>query len=121
MLYWVLPGDRTKKGRRYINISKRLSMFTNSYKDRNVERDQVQIYKGRKLLSEKASDTLAVKLLGGPNLSVYVDVVKNRIYCSTRISYLVTPSVWKRDVKRPTALRNQFPTSSDLALRLILR
>ena len=42
-----------------------------------MERDRVQIYKGRKLLSEKASDTLAVKLLGGPNLSVYVDVVKN--------------------------------------------
>ena len=34
-------------------------------------------FKGGKLLSQKASDTLAVKLLGGPNLSVYVDVVKN--------------------------------------------
>lgn len=45
--------------------------------DEGVDRDRVQIFKGRKLLSQKASDTLAVKLLGGPNLSVYVDVVKN--------------------------------------------
>lgn len=33
--------------------------------------------KGRRLLSQKASDTLAVKVVGGPNLSVTLDVVKN--------------------------------------------
>ena len=70
--------ETAQKGRRYINISEAvIDVYKTPYKDRNVERDRVQIYKGRKLLSEKASDTLAVKLLGGPNLSVYVDVVKN--------------------------------------------
>ena len=34
--------------------------------------------KGRRLLSQKASDTLAVKVVGGPNLSITLDVVKNK-------------------------------------------
>lgn len=41
------------------------------------DRDRVQVYKGRKLLSQKRTDTLAVKLLGGPNMSVFCDIVKN--------------------------------------------
>lgn len=70
--------ETAQKGRRYINISEAVIDVNKSpYKERNVERDRVQIYKGRKLLSQKASDTLVVKLLGGPNLSVYIDVVKN--------------------------------------------
>ena len=40
-------------------------------------RDRVRILKGRRLLSPKASDTLAVKLLGGPTAAIYLDVVKN--------------------------------------------
>ena len=40
-------------------------------------RDRVRILKGRRLLSPKLSDTLAVKLLGGPTASIYLDVVKN--------------------------------------------
>lgn len=70
--------ETAQKGRRYINISEAvIDVSKTPYKDRNVERDRVQVFKGRKLLSQKASDTLAVKLLGGPNLSVYIDVVKN--------------------------------------------
>ncbi len=34
--------------------------------------------KGRRLLSQKVSDTLGVKLAGGPTLSIYVDIVKNQ-------------------------------------------
>ena len=69
--------ETAQKGRRYINISEAvIDIYKTSY-DEGVDRDRVQIFKGRKLLSQKASDTLAVKLLGGPNLSVYVDVVKN--------------------------------------------
>lgn len=70
--------ETAQKGHRYINISEAvIDVNKTPYKERNVERDRVQIYKGRKLLSQKASDTLVVKLLGGPNLSVYIDVVKN--------------------------------------------
>ncbi|MCZ4238269.1 hypothetical protein O4H25_15620, partial [Staphylococcus equorum] len=42
-----------------------------------LTKDRVQIDKGRRLLSSKQSDTLAVKLLGGPTMFVYLDVVKN--------------------------------------------
>lgn len=69
--------ETAQKGRKYINLSEAV---INTYKTpytENAERDRVQIYKGRRLLSQKKSDTLAVKLLGGPNLSVYVDIVKN--------------------------------------------
>jgi len=70
--------ETAQKGRRYINISEAIiDVYKTPYKDMNVDRDRVQIYKGRKLLSQKASDTLVVKLLGGPNLSVFVDIVKN--------------------------------------------
>ena len=38
----------------------------------------MQVLKGRRLLSQKASDTLAVKVMGGPNISVVLDIVKNK-------------------------------------------
>lgn len=40
-------------------------------------RDRVGIVKGRRLLSPKASDTLSVKVMGGPVMPVQLDVVKN--------------------------------------------
>ena len=69
--------ETAQKGRRYINISEAvIDVYKTPYNE-SVDRDRVQIYKGRKLLSQKRSDTLAVKLLGGPTMSVYVDIVKN--------------------------------------------
>ncbi|MDR1171670.1 MAG: carboxypeptidase-like regulatory domain-containing protein [Bacteroidales bacterium] len=69
--------ETVQKRRSYINISEALiDMYKTAYTE-NTEQDRVQVLKGRKLLSQKASDTLAVKLLGGPNLSVFVDIVKN--------------------------------------------
>ena len=41
-------------------------------------KDKVQLQKGRRLLSQKTSDTLAVKVVGGPSLAIYLDVVKNQ-------------------------------------------
>lgn len=41
-------------------------------------RDGVAILKGRRLLSQRKGDTLAVKLQGGPVLPVQLDVVKER-------------------------------------------
>ena len=69
--------ETVQKRRNYINITEAvIDMYKTSYVE-NTDRDLVQIIKGRKLLSQKASDTLAVKLLGGPNLSIFVDIVKN--------------------------------------------
>ena len=69
--------ETAQKGRRYINISEAIIDVYKTPYTREVDRDRVQIYKGRKLLSQKRGDTLVVKLLGGPNLSIYLDVVKN--------------------------------------------
>jgi hypothetical protein len=69
--------ETAQKGRRYINISEAIIDIYKTPYTENVARDRVQIYKGRSLLSQKKSDTLIVKLLGGPNLSIYVDIVKN--------------------------------------------
>lgn len=69
--------ETAQKGRRYITISEAIIDIYKTPYTREVDRDRVQIYKGRKLLSQKRGDTLVVKLLGGPNLSIYLDVVKN--------------------------------------------
>jgi len=69
--------ETVQKRRNYINITEAvIDIYKTAYTE-NTTRDRVQILKGRKLLSQRASDTLAVKLLGGPHLSIYVDIVKN--------------------------------------------
>lgn len=70
--------ETVQKGRRYISISEAVvDIYKTAYQDRNADHDKVQIHRGRRILSPKLSDTLAVKVMGGPNLSVYLDVVKN--------------------------------------------
>lgn len=70
--------ETVKKRRNYINISEAvIDVYKTPYTD-DISRDKVQVYKGRQLLSPKPGDTLIVKFQGGPNLSTYLDVVKNR-------------------------------------------
>jgi len=69
--------ETVQKGKKFINISEAvIDIYKSSY-DKDATDDRVQIFKGRSLVTTKVSDTLAVKLLGGPNLSVYADIVKN--------------------------------------------
>lgn len=69
--------ETAQKGKRYIEIAEAIiNIYKDSY-SRSTGRDRVRIFKGRQLLSQKPSDTLAVKLLGGPTLAVLLDVVKN--------------------------------------------
>lgn len=69
--------ETSRKRRHYINIAEAVIDLHKTPYTQNADRDRVRILKGRRLLSPKASDTLAVKLLGGPNASIYLDVVKN--------------------------------------------
>jgi len=70
--------ETVQKGKKFINISEAvIHIYKNPYTETSAN-DRVQIFKGRKLLTTKVSDTLAVKLLGGPNLSIFADIVKNR-------------------------------------------
>ncbi len=69
--------ETIRKRRTYINVSEAIVEIYKSPYTQGLDKDIIQIYKGRKLISPKADDTLMVKLLGGPNLSIYLDVVKN--------------------------------------------
>ncbi|MDD6787773.1 MAG: carboxypeptidase-like regulatory domain-containing protein [Bacteroidales bacterium] len=70
--------ETVQKGHRYISISEAmLDVYKTSYKQRTSDCDKVQIDKARRLLSQKQSDTLGVKVVGGPNLPLFMDVVKN--------------------------------------------
>jgi len=71
--------ETVQKRKKFINISEAVINIHKSPYSNNMDvyNDRVQIFKGRRLLTTKVSDTLAVKLLGGPNLSVYADIVKN--------------------------------------------
>ena len=69
--------ETVRKRRSYINVSEAIIDIYKSPYDQGVEKDLLQVYKGRRLISPSPNDTLMVKLLGGPNLSIYLDLVKN--------------------------------------------
>ena len=66
------------KGSRYVAVSEGiLDVYKSPYDRRTVRGDRVRVNKGRQVLSQKAGDTLAVKIQGGPRLAVDFDLVKN--------------------------------------------
>ena len=70
--------ETAMKRRHYIYVAEGVEdVYKTSY-TRNVGRDKVAIIKGRRLISQKQSDTLGVKVMGGPVQAVLLDVVKNR-------------------------------------------
>lgn len=70
--------ETVQKGRRYIQLSEAVvDIYKEPYSE-SVDNDRIRISKGRKLISIKVQDTLAVKLMGGPNISIFLDAVKNK-------------------------------------------
>ena len=69
--------ETIQKRSKFINISEAVINIYKSPYTGNSTGDRVQIFKGRNLVTANVNDTLAVKLLGGPNLSVYADIVKD--------------------------------------------
>ena len=69
--------ETVQKRRKYITISEAVIEIYKAAYNLPTDKDQVKILKGRKLISPKLSDTLSVKFLGGPNMPIYFDVVKN--------------------------------------------
>lgn len=70
--------ETIKKRRNYINVSEAIIDIYKTPYDKSHTDDRVRVLKGRRLLSPKAGDTLVVKFIGGPNLSTYMDIVKNK-------------------------------------------
>ena len=76
-LYRCFYRETAMKRQHYICVAEGVvDMYKTNYQKGNG-RDGVAISKGRRLLSPKRSDTLSVKVLGGPVAPVQLDVVKN--------------------------------------------
>ncbi len=69
--------ETVQKRRNFITISEAVIEIFKAPYNTSMDRDQVKVLKGRKLISPKQSDTLGVKFLGGPNMPVFLDIVKN--------------------------------------------
>lgn len=76
-LYRCFYREAAMKRQHYICVAEGIvDMYKSGY-GHDDNRDRVAIYKGRRLLSPKSSDTLGVKVLGGPVVPIQLDVVKN--------------------------------------------
>ena len=72
--------ETAQRGSRFISVAEAVTeMYKTGYLQ-GPEWDAVAILKGRRLMSMKASDTLGVKIQGGPMLPVMADVAKNSEY-----------------------------------------
>lgn len=76
--YEAFYRETVRKGSRYVAISEAvIDVWKSSYNRRDIYSDRVAVLKGRRLLSQKAADTLAIKISGGLQLPVIHDIVKN--------------------------------------------
>jgi hypothetical protein len=76
-LYHCFYRETAMKRQHYICVAEGVvDMYKTDY-EQGIDRDRVAIRKGRRLLSPKLSDTLSVKVLGGPVAPVQLDIVKN--------------------------------------------
>lgn len=79
-LFSTFYRETVRKKGRYVNLSEAvLEMYKSSYKYQ-ISSDFVKIIKGRKLISQRGKDTLAIKVQGGPYEALVLDLVKNRDY-----------------------------------------
>ena len=76
-LYHCFYRETAMKRQHYISVAEGvIDMYKTGYRH-GAFRDRVAINKGRRLLSTKQSDTLGVKVLGGPVAPVELDLPKN--------------------------------------------
>ena len=72
--------ETAQRGSRFISVAEAVTEMYKTGYYQGPEWDAVAILKGRRLMSMKASDTLGVKIQGGPMLPVMADVAKNSEY-----------------------------------------
>ncbi len=76
-LYRGFYRETAMKRQRYIYVAEGVvDMYKTAY-THSDRHDRVAIRKGRRLLSPKKSDTLSVKVTGGPLQPIQLDIVKN--------------------------------------------
>lgn len=83
--YRCFYRETAQKRSKYIYIAEAVTdVYKTSYTHRDIS-DRVSVVKDRRLLSPKASDTLSVKVLGGPTYAIKLDLVKNRDFLLNRM------------------------------------
>ena len=75
-MYQAFYREFAQKRRKYINISEAVVDVYKTPYTQEMDRDRVRVQKGRRMVSPNASDTLNVKLEGGPVIANSLDVVK---------------------------------------------
>ena len=69
--------ETVRKRNRYIFVSEAVARLYKTGYDGNIYRDRAALEKSRILLSQRLTDTLSVKMQGGPTQALTFDVVKN--------------------------------------------
>lgn len=69
--------ETVQKRNSYVDIAEAVVEIRRSPYTDLVRSDRLRLVKGRRLVSPRASDTLAVKLFGGPNFYLMGDIVSN--------------------------------------------
>ena len=107
--YHCFYREKVMKRQSYISVAEGvIDMYKTGY-SRSIGRDRTAIRKGRRLLSPRRGDTLTVKVMGGPNYAVLLDVVKND-------EFLLNPEeldLYELKMEPPTTLadRRQYVVS----------
>lgn len=70
--------ETIRKRSRYTYISEAVARMYKTGYGKDVANDRTALEKSRVLLSQKRSDTLSVKVQGGPSQAAVLDIVKNR-------------------------------------------
>ena len=81
--------ETAQKRKKFIYIAEAVTdMYKTGY-NRDIHTDRVAIHRGRRIVSPKASDTLTVKVIGGPVQATILDVVKNRpfLLCDEELKF----------------------------------
>jgi len=70
--------ETVQKNQRYTYVAEAVSkIYKSGYQYRGTARDRAALVKSRVLLSQRKSDTLSIKVQGGPTQSISHDAVKN--------------------------------------------
>ena len=69
--------ETVRKRQRYTYISEAVSRVYKTDYGKGIYQDRTALEKSRVLLSQRSSDTLSVKLMGGPTIATEQDAVKN--------------------------------------------
>ena len=69
--------ETVRKRSRYTYVSEAVARLYKTGYNRSVYADRAALEKSRVLLSQRRSDTLSIKMMGGPTEPLFLDVVKN--------------------------------------------